>query len=315
MICRLTNSWLELSFTCDHCDYMLATVVVVQSIGQLGNRLAQFSHLIALAKAKGCRILNPAFWKYAPLFPATRQNLFCSFPEQQSNWVQNWIQALVYYFLRLSFSLGILNWVPNSFVFKKDWRDGPTAIDSEAFTEIINKYRFIFLVGSYKHKHLRDFALSWPSVRTFFRISEERRSKIKLHLKSIRDSSDILVGVHLRQGDVFTDPVRRDALDQSAYAQYLAEFQLLFPGKNVSFLICSNESITKALFSTYNYKLGLGDFLDDLYSLAECDYLLGAGQSSFSLWASKIGSVPRAGLFQCQDSTLKLSDFKLDFSE
>jgi hypothetical protein len=294
---------------------MPATVIVVQSIGQLGNRLFQFSHLIALAKARGCRVLNPAFWRYAPLFPATRQNLFCSFPEQQSNWVQNWMQALVYYFLRLSFSLGILNWVPNSFVFKKDWRDGPTAIDSEAFTEILNQFSFVFLVGSFNHKHREGFAESWPFARSFFRISEERRSRIKSHIKPLRDSSDILVGVHLRQGDVFTDPVRQDALDQSAYAQCLAEFQLLFPGKNVSFLICSNESIAKALFSTYNYKLGLGDFLDDLYSLSECDYLLGAGQSSFSLWASKIGSVPRAGLFQGQDSNLRLNDFKLDFSE
>ena len=222
---------------------------------------------------------------------------------------------MVYYLLRLSFSLGILNWVPNSFVFKKDWRDGPTAIDSEAFTEIVKKFRIVFLVGSYKHKHLRGFALSWPSVRTFFRISEERKSKIKLHLKSLRDSSDILVGVHLRQGDVFTDPVRRDGLDQSVYAQKLAEFLLIFPEKNVSFLICSNAPIRKALFSTYNHKLGLGDFLDDLYSLAECDYLLGAGQSSFSLWASKIGSVPRAALFRGQDSNLKLNDFQLYFSE
>ena len=294
---------------------MPATIIVVQSIGQLGNRLFQFSHLIALAKARGCRVLNPAFWKYAPLFPSTQQNLFCSFPEQQSNWVQNWMQALVYYFLRLSFSLGILNWVPNSFVFKKDWRDGPTAIDSEAFTEIVKKFRIVFLVGSFKHKHRQGFALSWPYVRAFFRVSEETKSKIKSHLESLRESSDILVGVHLRQGDVFTDPVRRDGLDQSVYAQKLAEFLLIFPEKNVSFLICSNEPIMKALFSTYNHKLGLGNFLDDLYSLAECDYLLGAGQSSFSLWASKIGSVPRAGLFQGQDSNLRLNDFKLDFSE
>lgn len=294
---------------------MPATVVVVQSIGQLGNRLFQYSHLIALAKAKGCRILNPSFWKYAPLFPATRQNLFCSFPEQRSNWVHGWMQALVYYFLRLSFSLGILNWVPNSFVFKKDWRDGPTSIDSDAFTEIFKKFRFVFLVGSFNHKHRQGFALSWPSVRAFFRISNERGSKIKAHLKALRDSSDILVGVHLRQGDVFSDPVRRDALDQPYYAQKLKEFLFLYPGKNVSFLICSNAPITKSLFSSYNYKIGLGDFLDDLYSLSECDYLLGAGQSSFSLWASKIGSVPRAALFRGQDSSLKLNDFQLDFSE
>ena len=294
---------------------MPATIVVVQSIGQLGNRLFQFSHLIALAQGKGCRILNPSFWKYAPLFPATRQNLFCSFPEQRSNWVHGWMQALVYYLLRISFSLGILNWVPNSFVFKKDWREGPTAIDSDAFTAMVNKFSYVFLVGSFNHKHREGFAESWPFARSFFRISEERRSEIKSHIKPLRDSSDILVGVHLRQGDVFSDPVRRDALDQPYYAQKLKEFLFLFPGKKVCFLICSNAPITEVLFSTFNYKMGLGDFLDDLYSLSECDYLLGAGQSSFSLWASKIGSVPRAGLFQCQDSTLKLNDFKLDFSE
>ena len=294
---------------------MPATVVVVQSIGQLGNRLFQFSHLIALAQARGCRILNPSFWKYAALFPATKQNLFCSFPEQRSNWVHGWMQALVYYFLRLSFSLKILNLVPNSFIFKRDWRDGPTAIDSEAFIAMINKFSFVFLAGSFNHKHRQGFAQAWPSVRSFFRVSEERNSKIKSHLKSLRDSSDVLVGVHLRQGDVFSDPVRRDALDQSYYAQKLAEFLVIFPEKTVSFLICSNAPITKALFSTFNYKIGLGDFLDDLYSLSECNYLLGAGQSSFSLWASKIGNVPRAALFRGRASGLNLNDFQLDFSE
>ena len=294
---------------------MPATVVVVQSIGQLGNRLFQYSHLIALAQVKGCRILNPSFWKYAPLFPATKQNLFCSFPERQSRLVHSWMQASIYYFLRISLSLNILHMFPNSFVFKKDWRDGPTLIDSEAFTEIFNKFRFVFLVGSFNHKHRQGFAMSWPAVRAFFRISNERVSRIKAHLKALRDSSDILVGVHLRQGDVFSDPVRRDALDQPYYAQKLAEFLLIFPEKSVSFLICSNAPIRKDLFATYNYKIGLGDFLDDLYSLAECDYLLGAGQSSFSLWASKIGSVPRAALFRGQDSNLKLNDFQLDFSE
>ena len=152
-------------------------------------------------------------------------------------------------------------------------------------------------------------------MRSFFRVSEERNSKIKSHLKSLRDSSDVLVGVHLRQGDVFSDPVRRDALDQSYYAQKLAEFLVIFPEKTVSFLICSNAPITKALFSTFNYKIGLGDFLDDLYSLSECNYLLGAGQSSFSLWASKIGNVPRAALFRGRASGLNLNDFQLDFSE
>lgn len=294
---------------------MPAKIVVVQSIGQLGNRLFQFSHLIALAQAQGCQILNPSFSKYAHLFPATTANLFCAYPERHSWVARPWVQTLVYYFIRICYAAGFLGIIPGAYLLKKDWREGPTRMDSDIFRGLVSRFKIIFLAGSFNHKHPENFPQSWPKIRDFFRISETRKLRIKQHLEPLRNDSNILVGVHLRQGDVFTDPVRKDALDQTYYAQKLQEVLALFPGRRVSFLICSNAPIKSGLFSAFQYQLGLGDFVDDLYSLAECDYLLGAGQSSFSLWASKIGNVPRAALFRNQAQALRLSDFQTDFSE
>ena len=45
-----------------------------------------------------------------------------------------------------------------------------------------------------------------------------------------------------------------------------------------------------------------------MYSLAECDYICGAGESSFSGWASLMGRKPRYGLFD-PDKKITLDDF------
>ena len=59
---------------------MAATIIVPQSIGQIGNRLEQFSHLIAFAKETGCRIVNPSFSLYSEFFECTHDDLLCRYP-------------------------------------------------------------------------------------------------------------------------------------------------------------------------------------------------------------------------------------------
>ena len=75
-----------------------------------------------------------------------------------------------------------------------------------------------------------------------------------------------------------------------------------FPGKKVSFLVCSDEPRSLEEFPGLSVGFGPGSPLGDMYALAKCDYIIGA-ISSFSQWASFYGNKP---LFQLRDSNVRL---------
>ncbi|MDH4129338.1 MAG: hypothetical protein OEV44_11315, partial [Spirochaetota bacterium] len=93
------------------------------------------------------------------------------------------------------------------------------------------------------------------------------------------------------------------------YLDKLLQIKELFKntGKDVSFLFCSNEKIDKNLFKEINVNFGTGHLLEDLYSLAECDYIIGP-PSTFSSWASFYGNVPLLQLLT-KDQKIEISDF------
>ena len=84
----------------------------------------------------------------------------------------------------------------------------------------------------------------------------------------------------------------------------------LFPQQRVVFLVCSNQKQDEKLFDGLKVFRGPGPFIEDMYILAECDYIVGAGQSSFTRWASLMGQKPLYPLLQ-PDRTISLADFVL----
>jgi hypothetical protein len=64
-----------------------------------------------------------------------------------------------------------------------------------------------------------------------------------------------------------------------------------FPGRKVSFLICSDEPRTEAEFPGLSVGLGPGSVVGDLYALARCDYIMGP-PSTYTQWASFYGNQP-----------------------
>ena len=61
--------------------------------------------------------------------------------------------------------------------------------------------------------------------------------------------------------------------------------------REVGFLVCSNEPLASAFYSTANIHLGHNHLVEDLYSFARCDYLIGP-PSTYTMWASYYGGVP-----------------------
>jgi hypothetical protein len=108
-----------------------------------------------------------------------------------------------------------------------------------------------------------------------------------------RQQCDVLVGVHIRQGDYRHWQGGKYSYDNGVYRQKMCdiEAQMAARCKRAGFLACSNEPIPAEDFAGLQITPGPGNMIHDLYSLAACDYLIGP-PSTYSGWASFYGKVP-----------------------
>lgn len=283
-------------------------IVVVQSVGQIGNRLEQFSHLIAFARDYGVKIVDPAFSLYAESFEHTHHDLLCRYPSQSAPWVTKSLQRICYYGIRLCAALRLLSFVRNSVWVEQHWTAEEYDLGNPHFVELARTKKFVFLTGTWMHRYWKNYEAHLDATREHFRLTPELSSKVERHFAPIRKAGDVVVGVHIRQGDNFTDPIRRDCFATDAYIGVMRKIKTLFPERRVVFLVCSNEKQAESMFEGLTVFRGPGSFIEDMFILAKCDYIVGAGQSSFSGWASLVGGKPRYGLFD-PAKEISLSDF------
>ena len=127
-------------------------------------------------------------------------------------------------------------------------------------------------------------------------------------LARCRRTAQVLVGIHVRRGDYATFANGRYYYDLPTYARQLAALLPQFPaGVRVEFLMCSDEALDMSHFAGLPVHRPTGHFVEDLYALAGCDYVLGP-PSSFSLWASFAGQVPLCHLHSASQA-VALRDF------
>jgi hypothetical protein len=113
-------------------------------------------------------------------------------------------------------------------------------------------------------------------------------------MAQLRSEVDMVVGVHIRQGDYATWNDGHFFYELEEYHQFMLRVQKLYEGKRVGFFISSNEDFSLDIFEGCNCrrfgKEPSGAILD-LYTLSICDRIIGPF-SSYSRWASFIGRVP-----------------------
>ena len=80
--------------------------------------------------------------------------------------------------------------------------------------------------------------------------------------------------------------------ETTEYVQLMRTVQQLFPTQRVRFLVCSNVAQSEDDLRGFDWCFGPGTEIGDLYSLAACDFIVGA-PSSYTQWASFYGEVPR----------------------
>jgi len=121
-----------------------------------------------------------------------------------------------------------------------------------------------------------------------------------------RAQGDLVIGVHVRQGDYAFWEDGRHFYDDRQYAEMMRAAQAAFSDRTTAFVVCSTEPKTQEAFEGLAVHLAPGDRYGDLAALAACDRIMGP-PSTFSAWASFVGGAPLAYVLAPADPLTRAS--------
>jgi hypothetical protein len=289
--------------------------------GRLANRLIIFANFIALAEEQGHRVINYTFHSYSHLFAATRENLHCAYPvpKRKSRWdAIPGVGAVIrktrifYHLTRYASVLNESLPIFGKSVVTLRQLSGQFITNLED-AEVQEKIRpaKIVMVYDWRFRAARLMQKHADKIRAYFRPLEIHENASRLAVEPLRRKAEIVIGVHIRQGDYrgwkggnFFYPVER-------YAVWMNELAAQFPGRKVAFFVCSDEQRRVEEFPGLTVGFGGDSPVHDLYALAGCDYIMGT-KSTFSQWASFYGGKPLLH-FLDRNASAKLENFRLCF--
>ncbi len=268
-------------------------LIIARKVGRLANRLLLFAHFIGAAREHGFRVVNPAFEHYARYFPATSRDLFCRFPSaaafpsfgfmgRSSLYRLAQITANTLHALQQSgFVTGLI----------RLRRDQQLDLDGPAFLLKMQRHRVLF-VQDWFFRSSVDCEKHGDAIRSYFTPWEHHLDRSRALVEPARRTGNLLVGVHIRQGDYSSFKEGRYFYTHGEYRNFMEQIRAIFPERSVSFFASSDAPIPDGVFSGLDLYYGNGHELEDLYALAECDFIIGP-PSTYSRWASYYGKVPR----------------------
>jgi hypothetical protein len=319
-------------------------IVVARKVGQLGNRLSLFAHAIACAREHNIRLINPAFGEYAQYFRTTCRDLWCRYPPfvaggtgrnaaesagpsarggatwdqdssasgngehsgqaQRPAWLRELCYALVYYPVRFLAAARCTN---RPFKIIRLTMDQAVDLGDRRFVEWAKRRGVVFLQG-WRFRDPAAVARHAECIRGFFRPIAVHEESAARTAESARSHSDVLVGVHIRQGDYERFLGGRYYYSADQYREIMRRAARLLSPRRVSFLVCSNIPQDRRSFGDLPLTFGTGQLVEDMYALARCDYLIGP-PSTFTIWASFYGGVPLCSV-EMPDADIRLADFR-----
>lgn len=276
-------------------------IIIGQGFGQLGNRLWLFANLMAFCEEYGIRLANPAFGPYARYFAGTHQDPLCRYPRKELHYQGESIRR------GISWAAEVATRVISRFPSSPPFVDAVTLPNEEealdlrdpVFLSLAKRKRLLFIRG-WLFRDRTSLEKHECSIRSFFQPVAPILELVGGTLEKARRDVDILIGIHIRQGDI---KQWRAGQYYFATAEYIFPMRRLieeFKGRRVRFLVCSNEPQVHESFDGLDVIFGPQHIVADMYTLAECDFILGP-PSTYSMWASFYGSVP---LYVMRDPSL-----------
>lgn len=290
-------------------------LVITGKYGELCNRIFTFANIIAFAAENGLTVINSAFDEYAPYVASSRGDALCRYPARSERGEGS--RRLRYLFFRIMRRLMRVCDSSGLFTSLRVGEQGTFFFDDSRNSETVRHLKegsLAFCDGLY-FLDSPNFVKHADLIRDFFSPVEPVQERVTAHMKTVRNGAEVMVGVHIRQGDYKQFQNGLFYYTTEEYARFMGRIAALFPMRVVRFLLCSNEKQEMGVFRGLDVAAGPGHFIEDLYALARCDYIIGP-PSTFSQWASFYGQVPRyminykaAGHHGLQISDPQLNDF------
>jgi len=278
-------------------------IIIAGRCGRLANRITLFATFVAWAEEQGYRLLNPTFHSYAHLFEATRKNIYCEYPSATR---RSWFDVIpglapairkTRIFTHIAKTASLLNerWPifgSKTMTLREGRKPGElvTSLEGLEVQQRIGDAKIVLVNGwtfrapGCVHRHQEK-------VRAYFKPLAKHLSASRDAVEHLRQRSDLVAGVHIRRGDYAGWRQGRYFFPVSRYGEWMTELARQFPGRRVSFLVCSNEPRSPNEFPGLSVGFSTGVPVEDIYALAECDYIIGP-VSSFTQWASFYGDKP-----------------------
>jgi hypothetical protein len=163
-------------------------------------------------------------------------------------------------------------------------------LNSAAFLDAVRDNRALFLRGWF-FRNAQNCVRHRETVRSYLTPWPRHVDRARAVLQPARRRGRFVVGVHVRRGDYRGVLDGRFYYSHEQYRAIMERVQGVFPDKDVSFLVCSDEAVPTGAFAGLDVMHGNGHELEDLCAFAECDALVGP-PSTFTTWASYYGGVP-----------------------
>ena len=286
------------------------SLVVAERCGQLGNQLILFSHLIALAEEYGLNVYNPAFWGYADAFAGTQQAVVPTYPARRSLAAPDWLRKAAFRTTNLharALRRGYLPPLPKCALIETlgltpDYDKDLSTPENRA---VIAANRFVYLFG-WRYRSFDLFHKHAEIIRDFFR-PVRHQDMVERFIAALRARYEVLIAVHVRQGDYAAHENGRFFLSTEFYGEMLKTVSGQLEGEKTVAIIFSNVQQDLSLFTGVDVVAGPGEAIADLSAMSRCDYIFGV-PSTFSRWASFYGKVPLATMDR-DTNFLPLADF------
>src|SRR5215831_1191659 len=222
------------------------TLVIAARCGRLANRLVLFANFAAFAEEHDYRLLNFTFHSYAHLFESTRRDVYCQYPPpsrpslfDRLPGVASLIRGsrIFYHITRMA---GVLNerWslFGNRILTFREVHGSLTSLEDPQVAARFENPRLIFLFGwTFRAPTLVQRHAA--RLRDYFRIRPEHEAACRQVLARLRQQADLVVGVHIRQGDYRRWRGGKYYFPVSKYHNWMRQMAEQFPGRKMAFLV------------------------------------------------------------------------------
>jgi hypothetical protein len=283
-------------------------IIMLNRSGQLGNQLMLFSKFITLSLEENLDLMNPTFAEYGDSFTYFEKNPLSEIPQKKLFWSKGNTRTWLFPHLMrlLAFATEHLAFLRTRYEVVRAGQGKKFNLADQEFIEQCRNKTVFFLDG-WPRLQVNYKANYANRLREIFTPLSKHRRVISAREKEGRQLGEILIGVHVRQGDYRFWENGKYFFESEMYVGVMDRVKSMFQDKQISFFVASDEVQEKKLFDRHAVVFGGEDAIEDMYTLAACDYII-APPSTFSAWASFYGKTPRYTIKEIE-KTFDLEDF------